>query len=85
MEDGWEEHVSPMKLVQSPRQMVVSENHETNQKFEFNYSLVHNDTHSIVKQTLAKYDCIKFGINFILVEDSQNGDRIRSRQSGTKN
>ena len=79
MEDGREEHISPMKLAQSPRQMVISENHKTNQNFEFNYSLIHNNTHSIVKQTLAKYECIKFRINFILVENSQNGDRICSR------
>lgn len=65
--------------------MVVSEIHETFQNVAFNYSLIHNDTHSIVKQTLAKYDSIKLGINFILVENCQNCDRIRGRQSGTEN
>lgn len=70
-----------MKLAQSPETMVVSAIHE---RFALNHSLIHNDTHSIVKQTLAKYDSIKFGINFILVENCQNGDRIRGRQSGTE-
>ena len=48
-------------------------------------SLIHNDTHSIVKQALAKNDGIKLRINLVLVENGQNGNRIGGRQSGTKN
>jgi hypothetical protein len=73
-----------MKLAQSPKTMVVSEIHEQVEMLR-SYSLIHDDTHSIVKQALAKYDGIKLGINFILVEYRQNGDRIGGRQSGAKN
>ena len=72
-----------MKLAQSPKQWSISEIHEQVKKKL--HSLIHNDTHSIVKQTLAKYDGIKLGIDFILVENRQNGDRIGGRQSGAKN
>ena len=70
-----------MKLAQSPGRR----SYQKSMKQVKKYSLIHNDTHSIVKQTLAKYDGIKLGINFILVENCQNGDRIRGRQSRTKN
>ena len=73
-----------MKLAQSPRQWSYQKSMNRSKRCT-QYSLIHNDTHSIVKQTLAKYDGIKLGINFILVENCQNGDRIRGRESGTKN
>ena len=58
---------------------------EIQERMEMVHSLIHNDTHSIVKQALAENDGIKLWINLILVENRQNGDRICGRQSGTKN
>lgn len=81
MEDGCKEYISSMKLVQSPRRWLF----QTIKKWCTQYSLVHNDTHSIVDQALAKYDGVELGINLILVENGQNGDGIRGRQGRAKN
>lgn len=40
------------------------------------HSLVHDDTDSIVQQTLAKDDGVQFWIDLILVEDRKNGDWV---------
>lgn len=42
------------------------------------YLLVHDNTDSIVKQALTKYNGIELGVDLVLVEDRQNGDRIGS-------
>ena len=41
------------------------------------YSLVHNNTDSIVQQTLSKYDRVEFGVHFVLVEYGQDRYGIR--------
>ena len=54
--------ISPMKSYQGTR----------------NYSLVHNDTNGVIQQTLPKNNIIQLRINFVLLKDRQNSDRIRS-------
>lgn len=48
------------------------------------YSLIHNDTDSIVQQTLTKDDGVQLGIDLVLIEDGQNGNGVRGRQGGSK-
>lgn len=49
-----------------------------------NHSLVHNDTNSIVEQTLAKNDGVEFRVDLVLVEYGQDGDRVRCGQRGSE-
>jgi hypothetical protein len=43
------------------------------------YSLVHDDTNSIVKQTLSEDNCVELGINLVLIEDGEDGYRVCGR------
>jgi hypothetical protein len=46
--------------------------------------LIHDDTHGIVQKTLAENDGVELWVNLILVENSENGDRISSRKCRSK-
>lgn len=46
--------------------------------------LVHNDTDSIVEQTLAKDDGVELRINLVLVENGEDGNGIRRRKRRAK-
>lgn len=48
------------------------------------YVLVHDDTDRIVEQTFAKDDRIKLRVDLVLLENRQNGHRIRCRECGTE-
>jgi hypothetical protein len=45
------------------------------------YSLVHDDRDGIVEDTFAEDDAVQLRIDFVCVEDGQNGYRIGSGQS----
>lgn len=44
------------------------------------YVLIHNDANSIVEQAFAKDDRIQLRVDFVLLKDGQNRDRIRRRK-----
>ena len=41
------------------------------------YSLVHNDTNGIIEQALSKDNGVKLWVDFVLVEDGEDRDRVR--------
>lgn len=43
------------------------------------YPLVHDNTDSVIKETFAENDRIKFWVHFVLLKDGKDGHRIRSR------
>lgn len=45
------------------------------------YSLIHDDRDGIVEDTFAEDDAVQLRIDFVCVEDGQNGYRIGSGQS----
>lgn len=44
------------------------------------YSLVHDDTNGVIEKALAENDRIKLRVNFVLLEDGEDGHRICGRQ-----
>ena len=41
------------------------------------YLLVHDDTDSIIKQTLSKNDGVQFGVDFVLIKNGKDSDWVR--------
>ena len=44
------------------------------------YSLVHDDTDSVVQQTLSKDDGVQLRVDLVLVKDGEDGHRVGGRQ-----
>ena len=44
------------------------------------YALIHHDTDGVIKKTLAEDDRIEFWVDFVLLENGKDGDRIRGGQ-----
>lgn len=41
-----------------------------------NHLLVHDDTDSIIEQTLSKNDCVQLGVDLVLIEDGKDSNRV---------
>ena len=59
----------------------TSHNHSPSR---WGHSLIHDDTHSIVQQTLTKDNAVQFWVDLILLKNSQNGNRVSSGQRGSE-
>jgi hypothetical protein len=47
---------------------------------ELGKRLIHDDCDSVVEDTLAEYDAVELGIDFVLLEDGQDCNRVRGAQ-----
>lgn len=48
------------------------------------HSLVHDDTDGVVQQALSEDDRVQLGVNFVLIEDGEDGDRVGGGQRRTE-
>jgi hypothetical protein len=64
----------PMELRQRSMRSSAEETHSSN---KWRHALVHDDTDSIVQQTLPKDNSVQFWVDFVLVENGKDGDWVR--------